>query len=45
MSGFEVAVIHNGLVKEQVSRLLGMLLMQCSASMKRVEGCGWMRLS
>lgn len=35
---FEVAVIRNGLVKEQVSLLLGMLLMQCSASTGRVEG-------
>lgn len=32
LGGFEVAGICNGPVKEQVSLLLGTLLMQCSAS-------------
>lgn len=41
LGGSEVAGIRNGLVKEQVSLLLGMLLMQCSASTGRVEDCGW----
>lgn len=27
---FKMAVIHNSIVKEQVSLLLGMLLMQCA---------------
>lgn len=37
---FEVAVIRNGLVKEQVSLLPGMLLMQCAAGAGRLRGRG-----